>query len=205
MRFINPDSGCIALGQQSSTSLSPSVWREQFAWVPQRPYLFHATVAENIRLGRPSSSKDHVIQAAQNAHAHEFIQSLPKGYDTVIEEGGARLSAGQAQRIALARAFIKGAPFLILDEATSYLDPMTETLLQDALQRLMAGRTVLTIAHRLNTVYQADQILVMDDGRVVERGTHASLLRHGGLYRHLVSSAVGFTTPANGSNGDSYQ
>ena len=199
MRFINPDSGSIAWGDQSVATFSPSAWREQFAWVPQRPYVFHTTVAENIRVGDATAGRARVVQAAQQAHAHEFIQALPRGYDTVIEEGGTRLSAGQAQRIALARAFLKGAPFLILDEATSNLDPALEALLQESLERLMDGRSALIIAHRLNTVYRADQILVMDAGQVVEQGTHDDLLRQGGLYRHLASTSVGFPASRDGS------
>jgi ATP-binding cassette subfamily C protein CydD len=127
-----------------------------------------------------------VIHAAQLASAHEFIQALPQGYDTVIGECGARLSGGQAQRIALARAFLKDAPFLILDEATSNLDPEIEALLQGAAERLMQGHMTLVIAHRLSTVYRADRIVVLDGGRVVEAGTHATLLRRRGLYYRMV-------------------
>lgn len=202
LRFINPDQGVIALGKKPIADWSASAWREQFAWVPQRPYLFHATVAENIRLGNPTANRAQIAQAAREAHAHEFIQALPRGYDTLVAEGGTRLSAGQAQRIALARAFLKSAPFLILDEATSNLDPANEVLLQESLERLMAGRTVLTIAHRLNTVYRADHVLVMDGGRVVEMGTHTSLFQQGGLYRDLVSTSVRFPEPPNAGSSE---
>ena len=145
-------------------------WREQVAWVPQNPYLFHGTVAENIRLARPEASLDEVAWAARQAHAQAFIEALPQGYDTVIGERGARLSGGEAQRIALARAFLKDAPLLILDEATANLDPEIEALVQEAMARLLLGRTALIIAHRLSTVYRADRILVMSEGRIQKRG-----------------------------------
>lgn len=172
----------------SLQAMSVSDWRGQVAWVPQNPYLFNLGVAENIRMARPNATTDEIIQAARQAHAHEFIQALPQGYDTVIGERGARLSSGQAQRIALARAFLKDAPLLILDEATSSLDPETEDLVREATERLMQGRMTLVIAHRLSTVYRADQIIVMDAGRVVEMGTHSSLLRQRGPYWELVSA-----------------
>ena len=126
-----------------------AAWRSQVAWVPQQPHLFHGTIADNIRLARPTATHDEVIAAATAAHAHEFIARLPQGYDTPIGEQGARLSGGQQQRLAIARAFLKDAPFLILDEATSHLDAASEALIQDALDRLLRGRTVLIIAHRL--------------------------------------------------------
>lgn len=160
------------------------------AWVPQRPYLFHDTIAANIRLANPEADDQKVAAAAQAAGLDEFIRSLPEGYQTVIGEGGARLSSGQAQRLALARAFLKDAPILILDEPTSSLDPQTEAALEESIRRLMKGRTFITIAHRLNTVQQADQILVLDQGRLVESGTHAELLKRGGLYARLVGAHV---------------
>jgi thiol reductant ABC exporter CydD subunit len=188
LRFIQPDRGVITVDGIRLQELPLSAWRAQVAWVPQNPYLFHTTVIENMRLARPEASLDEVIWAARQAHAHSFIQALPQGYDTPIGERGARLSGGQAQRIALARAFLKDAPLLILDEATSNLDPEHETLLQEATERLMQGRTILIIAHRLSTVYRADQIWVMAGGQVVEAGTHATLLQQDGLYRRLVTA-----------------
>jgi thiol reductant ABC exporter CydD subunit len=188
LRFIQPDQGAIIVGGIPLQDLPLPAWRAQVAWVPQNPYLFHATVIENIRLARPEASLDEVIWAARQAHAHNFIQALPQGYDTPIEERGARLSGGQAQRIALARAFLKDAPLLILDEATSNLDLEHETLLREATERLMQGRTILIIAHRLSTVYRADQIWVMAGGQVVEVGTHATLWQQDGLYRRLVTA-----------------
>ncbi|HIQ06506.1 MAG TPA: thiol reductant ABC exporter subunit CydD [Anaerolineae bacterium] len=191
LRFIEPDQGQITVDGIPLSEIPAPAWRSQVAWVPQRPYLFHTTLVENIRLARPDATMDAVIQAARQAHAHEFIQALPQGYETVVGEQGARLSGGQAQRIALARAFLKNAPLLILDEATSNLDPEHEALIQEATERLMQGRTVLIIAHRLSTVYRADRIVVLAEGQVAETGTHASLLQQGGLYRRLVTAYGG--------------
>lgn len=188
LRFIEPNRGTITVDGIPIQELPLPFWRAQVAWVPQNPYLFHATVTENIRLARPEANLDEVTWAARQAHAHDFIQALPQGYAAPIGERGARLSGGEAQRIALARAFLKDAPLLILDEATSNLDPEHETLLQDAMERLMQGRTILIIAHRLSSVYRADQIWVMANGRVVEAGSHATLLQEGGLYRRLVTA-----------------
>jgi ABC-type multidrug transport system fused ATPase/permease subunit len=161
------------------------------AWVPQQPHLFYGTIADNIRLAKSNAAQAEIVAAAQAAHAHEFIEKLPQGYDTPIGEQGARLSGGQQQRLAIARAFLKDAPFLILDEATSHLDAESEALIQDALDRLLRDRTVLIIAHRLKLVYTADRILVMEQGRVIETGTHQSLLEQGGAYQQLVASYEG--------------
>jgi thiol reductant ABC exporter CydD subunit len=188
LRFIEPDRGTITVGGRPLHELSPAAWREQVAWVPQNPHLFHGTVAENIYLARPGASRDQVEHAARLASAHGFVEALPQGYDTVIGERGARLSGGEAQRIALARAFLKDARLLILDEATANLDPEIEALVQEAMARLLPGRTALIIAHRLSTVYRAGRILVVDQGRIAEEGTHAGLMQQGGLYRRLVGA-----------------
>ncbi len=188
LRFIEPQRGEIRVNGMLLRNAPASDWRRQVAWVSQNLYLFNMNVAENISLARPNATAHEIIYAAQQAHAHEFILALPQGYDTAIGERGARLSAGQAQRIALARAFLKDAPLLILDEATSNLDPETEALLQEATERLMQGRMTLVIAHRLSTVYRADRIVVLDAGRVVEAGTHQTLLQQHGLYYRLVSA-----------------
>jgi thiol reductant ABC exporter CydD subunit len=188
LRFIEPDRGAITVGGRPLRSLPAAAWREQVAWVPQEPYLFHGTVAENIRLARPDASLDEVARAARQASADGFIEALPQGYDTLVGERGARLSGGEAQRIALARAFLKDAPLLILDEATANLDPEIEALVQEAMASLLSGRTALIIAHRLSTVYRASRIVVLDRGRLAEEGTHAVLMRQDGLYRQLVGA-----------------
>jgi ATP-binding cassette subfamily C protein CydD len=187
LRFIEPTAGRIAVDGQDLNTISPDDWRERIAWVPQMPYLLAASVADNIRLARPDAPLDDVIRAAQHAHADDFIRALPDGYDTPIGERGARLSGGQAQRIALARAFLKDAPILLLDEVTSNLDPETEADIQAAIRELMRDRTGLIIAHRLGTVMDADQIVVLDQGRVVEIGTHRDLSARAGVYRQLVT------------------
>jgi len=191
LRFIEPDRGAITVAQRPLRDLAPAAWRETVAWVPQNPHLFYGTVADNIRLARPGASLDDVVRAARQAHAHAFIDALPQGYDTPIGERGTRLSGGEAQRLALARAYLKDAPLLILDEATANLDPGIEALIQDAMQNLLAGRTALIITHRLSTVYRADRILVIDRGRLVEEGTHRALWQQGGLYHQLAGAYAG--------------
>jgi ATP-binding cassette subfamily C protein CydD len=186
LRFIEPTAGQITVNDLPLKHIPATTWREQIAWVPQMPYLFAASIAANIRLARPDAPLDDVIRAARFAHADEFIRSFPLGYDTPIGERGARLSGGQAQRIAIARAYLKNAPLLILDEATSQLDLETEAATQAALTELMQHRTVLIIAHRLRTIQQADRVTVLDGGRVVENGNHADLLAARGEYWRLV-------------------
>jgi len=183
--FIHPKSGRVITSYEHLvTDHSPSI--DSIAWVPQRPHLFHDTIAANIRLGRADATQEDVAQAAISARLGDFIESLPGKYATVIGEGGARLSSGQAQRLAIARAFLKDAPILILDEPTSSLDPETEALLEESTRALMRGRTVITIAHRLNTIFQADSIIVLDGGRIIEQGTHRELLANRGLYAALI-------------------
>jgi ATP-binding cassette subfamily C protein CydD len=191
LRFIEADRGEILVGKQPLCELSPLAWRRQVAWVPQQPHLFHGTITDNIRLARPEAGAEEIAWAARQAHANGFIEALPRGYDTVVGERGARLSGGEAQRIALARAFLKDAPLIILDEATANLDPQIEDLVWEAMVRLLRDRTALIIAHRLSTVYRADRILVMEQGRIVEQGTHQALVEQGGIYRSLVSAYVG--------------
>lgn len=191
LRFIEPEYGSITINGEELQALPAAEWRKRVAWVPQRPYLFNDTVRENIAIGQPGATREEIIDAAKQAYAHEFIQALPQGYETVIGERGACLSGGQVQRLSLARAFLKNAPLLILDEATSQLDSETETLVLEATEQLMCGRTVLIAAHRLSTVSHADQIIVLDGGRVVEIGTHQSLVQQSGLYRELVRAYEG--------------
>ncbi len=191
MRFLDASEGQILIDQQPLNEIDPDFWRQQIAWVPQQPYLFHTTIQENIRLARPDATEAEVIRAAQQAHIHEFIASLPEGYRTIVGERGARLSGGQAQRIALARAFLKDAPLLILDEPTSNLDPETEQLLGASMKELMQGRTVVVIAHRLETVQQMDRILVLSRGRIIQQGTPEELARQEGLYQQLLKAYGG--------------
>ncbi|UCF61126.1 MAG: thiol reductant ABC exporter subunit CydD [Anaerolineaceae bacterium] len=191
LRFIDPDRGSITVDDQPLGSLDITTWRSQIAWVPQKPYLFNASVGENIRLADPNASSEEVIRAAKQAYAHDFIQALPESYDTLIGERGSRLSGGQAQRIALARAFLKQAPFLILDEATANLDPEIEAQLREAMNHLLQDRTALIIAHRLGVAQDADTILVISGGRVIETGSHAALLEDGGLYSRLFAAYGG--------------
>jgi ATP-binding cassette subfamily C protein CydD len=191
LRFIDPDGGSITIDGQPLDTLDITTWRSQIAWVPQNPYLFNASVGENIRLANPNASLEEVIHAARHAHAHDFIQALPQAYDTLIGERGSRLSGGQAQRIALARAFLKKAPFLILDEATANLDPEIEAQLREAMDHLLQDRTALIIAHRLGVVRDADMILVIAGGRVIETGSHATLLEDEGLYSRLFAAYGG--------------
>ncbi len=187
LRFIDPQQGQIRVNDTPLAEFDPAAWRSRLAWVSQNPHLFHGTVAENIKLARPEAILAEIQAVARQAHAADFIDALPQGYDTPIGERGLRLSGGQAQRIALARAFLKNAPFLILDEATANLDPEQEHHLQAAIEQLLRGRTALIIAHRLNTVVSVDQILVMDNGQIVEQGRHETLMLQGGLYQRLVS------------------
>ena len=191
LRFIEPTQGKISVDDQSIQSFAAEEWRKLIAWQPQKPYVFNTTVAENIRLGRADASLEAVIQAAQAADIHDFIQTLPQGYDTVIGERGARLSGGQVQRLSLARAFLKNAPVLLLDEATSTLDVESEEQVLRAIMRVMKERIVLVIAHRLHTIRDADQIIVLQDGQIVASGVHQMLLQDSPEYQNLVRAYEG--------------
>ena len=184
-RFYDPQSGRILLDGYDLRDLSLKSLRESVSLVLQEPFLFPLSVADNIGFGRPGATRDEIVAAARAAHAHDFIEQLPEGYDTVLSERGAQLSGGERQRIAIARAVLKDAPVLILDEPTSALDAHTEGKIFEALSQLMQDRTTFIISHRLSTIRRADQILALADGRVVERGTHESLLAAGRTYAHL--------------------
>jgi ATP-binding cassette subfamily C protein CydD len=191
LRFVEPDAGSILVNSTPLNSIDPITWRSLVAWVPQHAHLFYGTIADNIRIAKPDATYDEVVSVAVSAHAHDFIVDLPHGYDTPIGENGARLSGGERQRLAIARAFLKDAPLLILDEATSHLDSENEALVLDALNRLSVGRTVLIIAHRLNLVRDADLIVVMHQGRIVESGPSKVLSAQDAELRQLVAAHNG--------------
>ncbi len=185
LRFYDPVSGSISFDGVRLTEVDPAALRSRIALVPQDAIVFGASVRENIQFGRPDASSAEIEKAAEAAHAAEFIRRLPLGYETAVGERGVTLSGGQRQRIAIARAILRKAPLLLLDEATSALDAESETLVQQALERLMLNRTTIVIAHRLATVQSCDRILVLDHGRITEEGTHGSLVSAGGLYARL--------------------
>ena len=185
-RFYDPQSGSITVGGHNLKELTCDSLLTNISMVFQNVYLFNDTVRSNILFGKPDATDEEMIAAAKKARCHEFITALPNGYDTVIGEGGGTLSGGEKQRISIARAILKNAPIIILDEATASIDPENEHLIQQAISELTRGKTVITIAHRLATIEQADQILVIDDGAVVQQGTHSSLVNVPGKYKEFV-------------------
>jgi ATP-binding cassette subfamily C protein CydCD len=187
LRFFDPQKGRILLGGTDIREIPLKQLREQMAVVTQDTYLFHGTVAENLRFGGPGATQEQLEAAAQAANAHDFISHLPQGYDTIVGERAVRLSGGQKQRIAIARALLKDAPILVLDEALSSVDAENEARIQEALDHLMEGRTTLIIAHRLSSVVKADRIIVLEDGRLVESGNHSELVAAGGVYAELMA------------------
>jgi ATP-binding cassette subfamily B protein len=185
LRFYDPQEGRVLVDGIDLRDADPAAIRNRIAVVPQETVIFASSAKDNIRYGRWDASDEEIVEAAKAANAHEFLDTLPERYDTFLGEGGARLSGGQRQRIVIARALLRDAPLLLLDEATSALDAKSEKLVQEALERLMKTRTTIVIAHRLATTRAADRIIVMDGGRIVEEGTHASLTKANGLYASL--------------------
>ena len=185
LRLYDPTSGAVKIDGRDLRSVTQKSLREEIGLVTQETFLFHDTIFSNIQFGRLNATPDEVREAARAAYAHDFIMAQPKSYETVIGDKGCLLSGGQQQRLAIARAVLKNAPILLLDEATSSLDSESEQQIQKALAKLATGRTVIAIAHRLSTVLSADQIIVMDGGRIKEIGTHAELLEKSGYYRRL--------------------
>ena len=193
LRFADVGEGVICIDDQDIRSVTQDDLRNAISYVPQEPILFHRTIRENIAYSNPTATFDNIQTAAKRAQAHEFIINLPKGYDTLVGERGVKLSGGERQRVAIARAMLKSAPILLLDEATSSLDSVSETFIQQALDELMKDKTVIVIAHRLSTIQKMDRIIVLDEGAIVEDGTHAELLAKKGIYHELWShQSAGF-------------
>ncbi len=191
LRLYDVNSGNILIDGQDIANVTQDSLHENIGMIPQDPSLFHRSLMENIRYGRIDATDDEVICAAKKAHAHEFIEKLPQGYDSLVGERGVKLSGGQRQRIAIARAILKNAPILILDEATSQLDSITESIIQKSLLELMKGKTTIVIAHRLSTLLHMDRILVFDKGKIVEDGTHNELIANARLYKSLWDAQIG--------------
>lgn len=191
LRLIDIAGGEIMIDGQNIAEVTQRSLRQSIAYVPQEPLMFHRTIAENIKYGNPDASDEEVIAVSRMANALEFIQALPEGFETLVGERGVKLSGGQRQRVAIARAMLKNAPILLLDEATSALDSESEVLIQEALWKLMEGRTAIVIAHRLSTIQKMDRILVMEDGEIIEQGTHKELTRQKGIYSELWSHQSG--------------
>jgi len=191
LRFIDIDMGTITIDGQDIATVTQKSLHKSIAYVPQEPLLFHRSLRDNIAYGKQEATDKEIVQAAKQANALEFISDLPLGFDTLVGERGIKLSGGQRQRIAIARAILKDAPVLVLDEATSALDSESEVLIQDALSKLMKGRTSIVIAHRLSTIAKLDRIVVLENGRVIEDGSHSQLLTKGGTYAKLWSHQSG--------------
>ncbi len=192
LRLYDTESGTITIDEQNIAKHTQQSVRSVISLVSQDPILFHRSIRENIAYGRPDATDEEIIRAATLAHAHEFVERLPKGYDTLVGERGVKLSGGERQRVAIARAILADRPILILDEATSSLDSLSEKYIQEALSHLMKGRTTIVIAHRLSTIKKVDRIVVIDDGKIVEEGTHAALLeKKDGIYRNFYELQAG--------------
>ncbi|HNS85751.1 MAG TPA: ATP-binding cassette domain-containing protein, partial [Parvularculaceae bacterium] len=196
LRFYDPQRGVISIDGVDIRNLDPRALRSSISIVQQNAPLFAGTAADNIRFGRPDADDDDIIAAAKAANAHDFIMALPQGYATPLGQGATTLSGGQRQRLAIARAILRNAPIVLLDEATSALDSESERLIQIAFERISKGRTSIVIAHRLATVLKADRIIVMDEGRIVDQGTHHELMARGGLYARLAELQFSTATEA---------
>ena len=195
LRFFDPHSGRILIDHQNVKQCSIASIRESISVIPQDPGLFHRTIFENLRYGKLDATEAEVIAAAKLAHAHEFIESLPNGYHTKTGEGGTKLSGGQRQRLAIARAILKNAPIIVLDEATAALDSITEQQIQTSMEYLMQSRTAIVVAHRLSTLINMDRILVFKNGQIVEDGSPEALLRSNGHYAKLWNMQAGGFLP----------
>jgi ATP-binding cassette subfamily B protein len=191
LRFADVKEGVIMIDDQNISKIKQEELRQNISYVPQEPILFHRSIRENIGYSRTGASEKEIIEAAKKAHAHEFISTLPHGYDTLVGERGIKLSGGERQRIAIARAMLKDSPILMLDEATSSLDSISESYIQEAFGELMKGKTTIVIAHRLSTIQKMDRIIVLDKGKIVEEGTHKDLLEKNGFYAELWSHQTG--------------
>jgi len=185
LRFVDVTDGSIKIDNQDIRDVTQESLRQNIAYVPQEPLLFHRSLRDNIAYGKPDANLDEVIQAAKQANAHEFIKNLEHGYDTLVGERGVKLSGGQRQRVAIARAILKDAPILILDEATSSLDSKSEREIQTAIANLIQGKTVIAIAHRLSTIKHLDRIIVLENGSIAQQGSHDELIAQGGIYADL--------------------
>ena len=186
-RFYDPQSGSISVGGHDLREFTCDSLLSNISMVFQNVYLFNDTIRANILFGKPNATEYEMIVAAKKARCHDFIMALPNGYDTVVGEGGGTLSGGEKQRISIACAILKNAPIIVLDEATASIDPENEHLIQQAISELTRGKTIITIAHRLATIRNADQILVVEDGRIAESGTHDELVKQNGVYRRFTA------------------
>ncbi|MEK7564333.1 MAG: ABC transporter ATP-binding protein [Patescibacteria group bacterium] len=191
LRFVDTNEGEIMIDDQNIKNITQNDLRSVVSYVPQESVLFHRTIGENIAYSKPNATQEEIIEVAKKAHAHEFILNLQKGYDTLVGERGIKLSGGERQRVAIARAMLKDSPVLVLDEATSSLDSVSESYIQDAFNELMKGKTTIVIAHRLSTIQKMDRIIVLDEGKIAEEGTHKELLEKGGIYADLWSHQTG--------------
>ena len=186
-RFYDVNKGSIRIDGHNIKEMTCESILRNISMVFQKVYLFNDTIANNIKFGNPDATYEDIIAAAKKARCHEFIEAFPNGYETIVEEGGANLSGGEKQRISIARAILKNSPIIILDEATASIDPENEHMIQQAITELTKGKTVIVIAHRLATIENADQILVIDKGKVIQKGTHQELIKQEGLYQRFIS------------------